>query len=146
MPKLICESCQSQIALNDKFCPNCGKPVVDSSNLGSSKAQNLKTISSSGNYSGTMIKGKKSRAWKIMRNIILAIVLIGIIATVIWYKTDPNAGEKLGNILFGFVVMAIFSAVIWRKSKKGKMISSKKREANYDYDDIDDQDDDFDDD
>jgi len=136
MSQNICTQCNNPIESSDKFCPHCGAPVsmVEPQSVSSEK-KSTKTISSSGNYSGTMIKGKGAGTRKIIRNIIIAIVLIGIIAIIIWIKTDPDAKEKLGNILFGFAVMAIFGAVIWRKSKKGLIKSTKQRQANFDWDD-----------
>ena len=136
MSKSICIQCKNPIEPSDKFCPHCGSPVSSEEKQPvSSGTKSTKTISSSGNYSGTMIKGKGAGTRKIIRNIIIAIVIIGIIALVIWIKTDPEAKQKLGNILFGFVVMAIFGAFIWRKSRKGLIMSTKQRQANFDYDD-----------
>jgi len=60
--------------------------------------------------------------------------------------------------LFSAGFILVFVLVIWRKSKKGKIISSRKRKATYDWeendrryaeqheDDNDDYDDDYDDD
>lgn len=140
----ICPKCRRHVTASDKFCQSCGFQLNPSEPSKQTSTNGPKTFVSKGSYSGKMLKGKTSRGWKIFRNIVIAIIVIGIIAIVIWYKTDPDAGEKLGNILFGAVVMLIFGFVIWRKSKKGKMKSSKKREANYDYDDIDNQVDDID--
>jgi hypothetical protein len=146
MNQSICPSCNHPIEITDKFCPHCGSPVsLDEQQSVSSETKSTKTFTSSGNYSGTMIKGKGFGTRKIIRNIIIAIIFIGIIALVIWIKTDPNAKEKLGNILFGFVVMAIFGAVIWRKSRKGLIKSTKQRQANLDWDDDNDGFDDDDD-
>lgn len=136
MSQNICTQCNKPIENSDKFCPHCGSLVSsDEQKSVSSETKSTKTFTSSGNYSGTIIKAKGSGTRKIIRNIIIAIILIGIIALIIWIKTDPDAKEKLGNILFGFVVMAIFGAVIWRKSKKGLIKSTKERQANFDWDD-----------
>lgn len=145
MNQSVCPSCNHPIENTDKFCPGCGKPLTQTT--AAKPEKNLKTITGSSNYSGKMVTGKTSRSRKIIRNIIIAIVLIGIVAVIIWFNTDPDAKEKSGNILFGAVVIAIFVAVIRRKSKKGKIRSSKNRKANYDWDEVDEQDDDdFDDD
>lgn len=141
----ICPKCNQQVAATDKFCQSCGFQLNRSEPSKQTATDGPKTFVSKGSYSGKMVKGKTSKGWKFFRNILIAIVIIGIIAIVIWYKTDPDAGEKLGNILFGAVVMLIFGFVIWRKSKKGKIQSPKQRKANNDYDDIDEQDDDNDD-
>lgn len=136
MNKNLCSQCNKPIEISDKFCPNCGAPVSKPEKTHKKESGNtFHTISSSGNYSGTMTKGKGSKSRKTVRNIIIALIVIGIIALVIWIKTDPKATTKLGNILFGFAVMAIFGAVIWRKSKKGLIKSTKQRQANLDWDD-----------
>ncbi len=144
----ICPKCKKQVAKTDKFCQSCGFQLDHSESFKQPSSEGPKTFVSKGSYSGKMVKGKTSKGLKIFRNILIAIVLIGIVAIVIWYKTDPDAGEKLGNILFGAVVMLIFGLVIWRKSRKGQIKSTKERQANYDWDDdqLDDVDDDDDDD
>lgn len=136
MSQNLCAQCNKPVENSDKFCPHCGAPVSTvETHSSSSETKSTKTFTSSGNYSGTMTKGKGSKSRKIIRNIIIAIVLIGIIALIIWIKTDPEATTKLGNILFGLAVMAVFGLVIWRKSKKGQIKSTKQRQANFDYDD-----------
>jgi len=145
MSEIVCTQCNNPIEPSDKFCPHCGSPIP--SDKQQSASSSTKTISSSGNYSGTMVKGKGAGTRKKIRNTMIAIGLIVTIALIIWIKTDPNAKEKLSNILFGFTVMAIFGALIWRKSKKGLIKSTKQRQADFDYDDdygndgIDDDDD-----
>ena len=135
----ICDRCKKSVSQTDKFCQNCGAPIQQKEPSKESSSDGPKTFVSKGNYSGKMVKGKTSSGRKIFRNITIALVLIGIIAIIIWYQTDPNAGEKLGNILFGAVVMVLFGTYIWWRNKKGKIKASKKREANYDWDGIDEQ-------
>lgn len=132
----ICDRCKNPVSQTDKFCQSCGSPVEQKEASNEPLSDGPKTFVSKGNYSGKMVKGKTPRGRKIFRNIIIAIILIGIIAIIIWYRTDPNAGEKLGNILFGAVVMVLFGSYIWWRGKKGTIKASRKREATYDHDDI----------
>lgn len=120
MPKLICTSCQSAINLNDKFCPNCGDHIVE--NPVSSGKPKIKTISSAGTYSGKIIKSKTSKTWKIIRNLIIVTIVSGIIALIIWFQVDPDAGKKLTDALLGIGFMAVFFFVGWlfMRGKKGK--------------------------
>lgn len=144
---VACKNCNHKNESAASFCEKCGTSLNESSSKKQSEKQTFNTIQSEGNYSGTMVKGKTSKSWKVLKIILLIVGIIAVIAFVVWFNTDPDAKEKLGNILFGFVVMAIFAAVIWRKSKKGQIQSPKQRKANYDDDDIYEQDnDDFDDD
>lgn len=123
------------------FCENCGISLEEKTSIPNAKINDEpKTFKSNGNYSGTMVKSKTSKSWKIFKYIIITVVLVSVIAVVIWYKTDPDAKEKLGNILFGAIVMLIFAFLIWRKSRKNLMLSSKNRKDNND-DDWDDNDD-----
>lgn len=132
-----CKNCNHENPHNVKFCEKCGTPVgaVSAAPQSTNSTEDPPKIVSKGNYSGTMVNGKTSRGWKIFKTVISVIILIGIIAFIIWFNTDPDSKEKLGNILFGFVVMAIFGAVIWRKSRKGQILSTKERQANYNWDD-----------
>ena len=141
MPKLNCTSCQSEIDINDKFCPNCGKPVTEKPVLGSSQNQKTKTISSSGTYSGKIIKSKTSKIWKIIRTLIIAIIVSGIIALIIWFQLDPDAGKKLTDVLLGIGFMAVFFFVGWlfMRGKKGKK-SDWDDDQYGDFDDDDDND------
>ncbi len=137
-----CANCNQTVSSDDKFCPHCGHEKNASFNQ---KVNNpAKTISSTGNYSGTMIKSKSSQTRKIIRNIIIGLILAGFIAIIIWLIVDPTAKEKLVNAIFGIVFIGVFVFVIWRKAKKGKI---RKSSDNYDYDsDNDGIDDDYDDD
>ena len=114
-----CTNCKEQISEKENFCPHCGAPVKKENGDNTTETKtSSKTISSSGSYSGTMVKGNKSR--KIFRNIIIGIVIIGIVAMIVWFQVDPDAGEKLTNILVGLGLMAVFAFFIYQKSKKGK--------------------------
>lgn len=139
MNQSICPSCNQPVEVSDKFCPRCGNQLTQTKE----SKPNVKTITSSGNYTGTMVKGKTSRGWKIFRYIIIAIVLLGIIALIIWFQVDPDAGKKLTDALMGIAFMIVFFFVGWlfMRGKKGR------RGSNYDdpYNDVSD-DNDFDDD
>ena len=140
MNKLNCPNCQTHLTEDDKFCPNCGNPVKEKTDNRSSN-QDVKTISSSGNYSGKMIKGKTSGSWKIIRNVIIVMVVLGIVALIIWFQVDPNAGEKLTNVLFGLGFMAVFAFFIYRAAKKGKYKGKRGYNNNDEnWDDNDDND------
>lgn len=144
MNQRLCKQCNKPIEISDKFCPHCGTPVSSEEKQAvASGTKSTKTISSSGNYSGTMIKGKGAGTRKIIRNIIIAIVLIGIVALIIWFQVDPEAGKKLTDALMGIGFMIVFFFVGWlfMRGKKGR------RGSNYDdpYNDVSD-DNDFDDD
>lgn len=143
-----CTNCKQTVSDGESFCSYCGTPINKENSDKTTKSKtSTKTIHSSGSYAGTITKGKTSKSWKKFKYIIIALVLAAIIVFFIWYNTDPDANEKLGNFLFGAVFILIFGFIIWRKNKKGKMIASKYREPNYDWDEIDNQDDDdFDDD
>jgi hypothetical protein len=106
--------------LNDKFCPNCGDHIVE--NPVSSGKPKIKTISSAGTYSGKIIKSKTSKTWKIIRNLIIVTIVSGIIALIIWFQVDPDAGKKLTDALLGIGFMAVFFFVGWlfMRGKKGK--------------------------
>ncbi len=144
-----CTQCNKPVEGSDKFCPHCGTPVQKKTDATTqSSGKTTKTITSSGNYSGTMIKGKGSRIRKIMQNIIIAVVVVGIIALIVWIKTDPKATTQLGNIAFGLVFMLVFAFFIYRSAKKGKKGIRRddkdfENDQNYEIElDIDDSDDD----
>jgi hypothetical protein len=46
----------------------------------------------------------------------------GIIALIIWFQVDPDAGKKLTDALLGIGFMAVFFFVGWlfMRGKKGK--------------------------
>ena len=123
MSQLFCHSCSHPLEKADKFCPGCGKEV---SLVETDSRKTAKTIVSSGNYSGTMTKSKTSRGWKIFRNIILVIIILGIVALVVWFQVDPEAGKKLTDALLGIGFMAVFFFVGWlfMRGQKGKRSSS----------------------
>ena len=130
MNQVICNKCKGANNPDNKFCSNCGT-ILDGSVQEDLQepSSSTKTIRSSGNYSGKMIKGKKSKGWKIFRNIIIGLVLLGVLALVIWFQVDPDAGKKLTDALMGIAFMAVFFFVGWifMRGKKGK--------TNYDWDD-----------
>ena len=114
MTQPICKSCQTVLSFDDKFCPSCGSPFrVKNDETQKDKKVKTDTISSSGNYSGTMVKGKKTRAFKIFRNAIVSLVLAVVLAVVIWFQVDPDAGKKLKDVFFGTVFMIFFFFVGW---------------------------------
>ena len=134
MSIIICTNCNHTVEDSDKFCPHCGTPVQKKTDATTpSSGKTTKTITSSGNYSGTISKGKGSRIRKTIRNIVIGIVLIGIIALVIWFQVDPEAGKKLINVAFGLGFMLVFAFFIYRAAKKGKY----KGKRNYDPNDDD---------
>ncbi len=150
-----CPKCGHENPAGAVFCENCGESLKAKGAAPTSppepKKDEPKTFTSAGNYSGTMVKGKTSKSWKRLKIILLIVAIIALIVFVIWYRTDPNAKEIMGNVLFGATVMLIFGFIIWRKAKKGKIKSSKQRNADYDWNDQDDdydnsEDNDFDDD
>lgn len=106
-----CLKCGNPVQASDKYCPYCGNAI-----------NNQKKIVSKGSYSGKMIKGKTSTGWKIFRNTIIGIVLLGIIALIIWFKVDPEAGKKLTNVLMGIGFMLVFFFFGWlfMRGKKGR--------------------------
>lgn len=123
MNQLKCAKCQSDLNHNDKFCPTCGNPT----NLGSEdpikeEKTGTNTISSTGTYSGTLVKGRKSKTFKILRNIIITAVVMAIMAVIIWFQVDPDAGKKVADVFLGVIFMAFFFLVGWlfMRGKKGK--------------------------
>ena len=130
MNQIICDNCKRANEPANKFCSFCGTNLYDSKQENTQEPTgSAKTIRSSGNYSGKMTRGKKSKAWKIFRNIIISLVLLGVLALVIWFQVDPDAGKKLTDVLMGIAFMAVFFFVGWlfMRGKKGK--------TNYDWDD-----------
>ncbi len=130
MSQIICNNCKGANDPVNKFCSNCGT-ILDGSVQEDVQepSSSTKTIRSSGNYSGKMIKGKKSKGWKIFRNIIIGLVLLGVLTLVIWFQVDPDAGKKLTDALMGIAFMAVFFFVGWL------FMRGKKRKTNYDWDD-----------
>jgi len=123
MNQLKCVKCQSDLSDNDKFCPTCGNSVIaEISGLKEEEKIKNNIIASSGNFTGTLVKGKKSKAFKMLRNIIIAAILLAIISVIIWFQIDPDAGKKIMDVLFGVVFMAFFFLVGWlfMRGKKGK--------------------------
>lgn len=123
MNQLKCVQCQSDLSSKDKFCLACGNPTgFGSSDTEMEEKIRTKTVTSTGNYSGTLAKGKKPRAVKILRNLIIAAILVGIIAVIIWFQVDPEAGKKVADVFFGVIFMTFFFLVGWlfMRGKKGK--------------------------
>lgn len=132
-----CNQCGKPVTSGDKFCPHCGAPLSKDNE----EIKETKTFVSKGNYSGKMTKGKTSRWWRILRNIIIAIVLLSIISLLIWFQVDPDAVKKLTDVLFGIGVMVIFFFVGWlfMRGKKGKQNSDWDENQ---YSNIEEEDDD----
>jgi len=128
---ITCKNCNHENPHDVKFCEKCGTPVgaVSAEPQSTNSAEDPQKIVSKGNYSGTMVKGKTSRGWKIFRKIIIALVLVAIIALIVWFQVDPDAGKKLTDVAVGTAFMAVFFFVGWlfMRGKKGK--------NNYDWDD-----------
>ena len=147
---ILCSECGYPNPPGSLFCEKCGVSLRDKPKTEEPKKSSPKILKSSGTYSGTMVRSKSSKSYKNFKIIMLILVVIGIVAFIIWFNNDPNAKEKLINVLFSAGFILVFVLIIWRKAKKGKIIASRKREANYDWDDYDrddiDYDDDFDDD
>ena len=142
MNQTACPLCNHPIESTDKFCPGCGKPLSGVNTNTSESAKNVKTITSSGNYSGEMVKSKTSRGWKIFRRILIALIILGIVALVIWFKVDPDAGKKLIDTLLGIAFMIVFLSVALlfkgrRRGKSNDWDSDQFIEDNYDNDDDD---------
>ncbi len=114
-----CNSCNTLISPDENFCPGCGISIKDQKLTSQTDPQGPKTISSAGAYSGTMIKSK-SKFWKRLKNSIIGFILAIVIALIVWFQVDPDAGKKLTNILVGLGLMAVFAFFIYRKAKKGK--------------------------
>jgi uncharacterized membrane protein YvbJ len=153
--ELYCKNCNNQVNDNDKFCPDCGAPVIFESQVYKStvscskcnhenpggaafcekcgasfsaaepnkkEKSGPKNFSSTGTYSGKMIKGKTSKGWKVFKKIIIAFVLLGFVAVIIWFQVDPEAGRKLTDVLIGTVFMIVFFFFGWlfMRGKKRK--------------------------
>ncbi len=129
-----CPKCGHLNPLGAAFCEKCGA-ALKAERPDTGQAQSgPKVLRSAGKYSGTMVKGKTSKGWKTFKYLIIVILLIAVVAFVVWFKTDPNAGETMGNILFGAVIMLVFAFFIWRKNRK----AGRKRRNSPDWDDDDD--------
>jgi len=116
-----CPKCDHTNSENVSFCEKCGASLTAT---GSSKNQKSgpQTFSSAGNYSGKMIKGKNSKGWKIFKKIIIAVVLLGILAVIIWFQADPEAGRKLADAAMGtgFMIVFFFFGWLFMRGKKWK--------------------------
>ena len=134
---VICPKCGFQNPENASFCQKCGASLTEKTAADNQKT-GPKTFASTGNYSGKMVKGKTPKGWKIFRNAIIVLVLLGIIAIIIWFQVDPEAGTKLKNFAGGLLVMAIFIFFIYRSAKKGK--GRRRSNDDYDWDHNDDND------
>ena len=152
---IFCPKCGHPNPSGASFCEKCGTPLEGNSDPKKTGKKPPKILSSTGTYSGTMVKSKSSKSYKIFKTIVLSVIVIGIIALIIWFKVDPDAKEKLINVLFSVGFILIFGFFIWRKNKgvsKNEMIRRRRRSDSdklYDKDndsDDDDSDDDFDDD
>ncbi|WP_372949296.1 zinc ribbon domain-containing protein [Mariniphaga sp.] len=117
----VCLACNHQNQEGTLYCEKCGTPLTEPG-PDENKKSGPQTFSSAGNYSGKMIKGKTSKVWKIFRNTIIGIVLLGIIALIIWFQVDPEAGKKLTDVLMGTVFMIVFFFFGWlfMRGKKGR--------------------------
>lgn len=139
---ISCSKCNHQNPTNAALCEKCGNRIAE--NISEKKATQTKApnkIVSKGSYSGKIIKGKTSKGWKIFRKIIITILLLGIIALVIWFQVDPDAGKKLTDVLMGigFMIVFFFFGWLFMRGKKGK-----GRGSNDDYEWNHNNDNDFD--
>ncbi|WP_346862510.1 zinc ribbon domain-containing protein [uncultured Draconibacterium sp.] len=125
-----CKSCNHQNKQGAAFCEKCGNSLGELNTEAQNKipSENAHKIVSKGNYSGTMVKGKTSRGWKIFRNLIVVLVLLAVVALIVWFQVDPDAGTKLKDAAMGTAFMAVFFFVGWlfMRGKKGNK---------YDWDD-----------
>lgn len=137
-----CPKCNYENEEGAAFCEKCGASL-STTEAAQNENSGPQTFTSTGNYSGKMIKGKTSQSWKVLLYVILSVVIIGAIALIIWFQRDPEAGEELKNIAGGILVAVIFIFFVIRGNKKGK----KRRRRGYEYDQgINDDDNDYDDD
>lgn len=69
-----------------------------------------------------MTKAKTPKGWRIFRTVLIVIVLLGVIAMVVWFQVDPEAGKKLTDVLMGIGFMIVFFLFGWlfMRGKKGK--------------------------
>ena len=140
-----CNSCKSEITSEDKFCPSCGASQKDISSVSQSPEEGgPKTIKSSGNYSGKMVRSG-SKFWKRLRNAIIIFILLVAIALIIWFQVDPEAGRKLKEALMGGAFMIVFFFFGWLFFRGKKRRGGSGSNDLYDHDDDDDDDDDGDD-
>ncbi|WP_346859221.1 zinc ribbon domain-containing protein [uncultured Draconibacterium sp.] len=125
-----CKSCNHQNKQGAAFCEKCGNSLGELNTEAQNKipSENAHKIVSKGNYTGTMVKGKTSRGWKIFRKLIIALVLLAVVALIVWFQVDPDAGTKLKDAAMGTAFMAVFFFVGWlfMRGKKGNK---------YDWDD-----------
>ncbi|HDR53022.1 MAG TPA: zinc ribbon domain-containing protein [Mariniphaga anaerophila] len=121
--KDLCPTCNHRNPAEESFCEKCGTPLkTNLSNNQVSEKNTKKKFISKGSYSGKMVKGKTSKGWKIFRNTIIGIVLLGIIALIIWFQTDPEAGKKLTDVSMGvgFMIVFFFFGWLFMRGKKGR--------------------------
>lgn len=118
--KNVCPKCNHENPSDASFCEKCGTSLKTEQDTRDSQKSEPAKIVSKGSYSGKMTKGKTSKGWKVLRNIIIAIIVLGIIALIVWFQVDPEAGEKLKTVAGGLLVVAIFIFFIYRSAKKGK--------------------------
>ena len=143
----VCPACNHQNQEGSLFCEKCGAPLkTEPTGNAAPQQKKQKKIVSKGSYSGKMIKSKTSKGFKIFRNIIIGIVLFEIIALIIWFQTDPEAGKKLTDVLMGvgFMIVFFFFGWLFMRGKKGRksdgdddQFADVDNDNNYDSDDDD---------
>ena len=135
-PKNSCPTCNHQNPAEASFCEKCGAALKQNrEERQQSQPGQPNKIVSKGSYSGKMVKGKTSKGWKVLRNIIIAIVILGVIAIIVWFQVDPDAGEKLKTFAGGLLVVAIFIFFIYRSAKKGKRRIRNNDDYDWDHND-----------
>lgn len=119
--KRSCPSCNHENPVSATFCEKCGASLTEI-NSSQNQKSGPQTFTSAGTYSGKMVKGKTSKGWKVFKKIIIAFVLLGIVALIIWFQADPEAGRKLTDVLMGTVFMIVFFFFGWlfMRGKKRK--------------------------
>lgn len=151
-----CTNCKQAVSEGESFCSYCGTPINTENRDKTTKSEVLtKTIRASGSYSGKITKGKTSKSWQRFKYAIIITVVVILIAFIIWFQVDPDAGEKLKTFFGGILVIAIFLFFIFKRNKKskrrggGRSFRSSNRNDDDRYDDNDyddDENDDYDDD
>jgi RNA polymerase subunit RPABC4/transcription elongation factor Spt4 len=135
-----CANCNHENPQGASFCEKCGVTLGESEPNQKEKSGPA-SFRSSGNYSGKMTKGKTSRGWKTLRNTLIIIVVLIVVAIGIWLIVDPKAIDKLKNIGGGILVAAIFIFFVIKGNKKGR----KRRGSGYEFEQGVNNDDDYDD-
>jgi uncharacterized membrane protein YvbJ len=117
----ICPKCMHKNPVTASFCEKCGASLTETESTENRKA-GPQTFTSAGNYAGKMIKGKTPKGWRIFRTVLIAIVLLGVFALIIWFQEDPEAGKKLTDVLMGigFMIVFFFFGWLFMRGKKGK--------------------------